>query len=507
MNVQLGQGFPDDDTILDVFVIGAGFAGICAGIKLRAAGISNFLIVDKADGLGGTWHNNTYPGAACDVPSHLYCFSFEPNPDWSCLYSPQAEIKTYIEKCAVKYELAPLIRLNVKIVELRYIDEEGCWQISLDSGSQLRARHIINGTGGLHVPLTPHFEGEAEYKGTSLHTAKWDSEVDFTDKTVAVIGSAASAIQVIPELAKSVRHLTVFQRTPNYIAPRNNHQYSATQKSLFKKWPWLLRFYRWYIFIRMELLLFPAVRKNGRYGRLLRWQILRNLKGHVKDAALQRALTPDYAVGCNRILISDDFYQTLKRDNVTLEPIAVHRFWEDGVIDASGEKHSADIVVYATGYDIEKHMLSIDVIGAGGKKLSDVWGDFPTAYHGSALAEFPNFYMVTGPNTGVGTTSVVFMIEQQIDMIMKLIKAAGSSHVISVRKQAQEEYNEEIHAALAKTVWASGCKSWYRRADGKIITLYPYNARTFRKRQGDVSLKDFEFRNLPSNTDMTNDPI
>lgn len=483
----------DDTKPLDALVVGAGFSGVCAGIKLLEQDITNFKIVEKSDGVGGTWWDNTYPGAACDIPSHLYCFSFEQNPNWSRKFSPQSEILEYIENCAEKYGITPHIENGVKILELRLHEDRGLWEANFEGGRSVFAHHVINGTGGLHKPFTPEFPGQDSFKGPQMHTARWDHRVSMEGKKIAVIGSAASAIQVIPEAAKVAEHVTVFQRTPNYIAPRNDCEYSERTKKLFAKFPKLNQFYRWLIFMRLELMAFPITKQNSTVGKFFERMVIKHIRNTVEDPELQEKLIPDYRLGCKRVLLADNFYQSLNRDNVEVVTTGITSIEENGIRTADGALHEADVIVYATGFDLEGHMLSINIIGRDGRSLSDEWADAPEAYKGCAVAGFPNFYLVTGPNTGVGTTSVVFMIEQQMGLIMRLINKAGMDKLIDVKREAQDAYNKEIQDALANTVWASGCKSWYIREDGRNVTLYPYNARSWRKQQASVHIdKDFD---------------
>jgi len=487
------------DNTLDILIIGAGFSGVCCAIKLLEKDVTQFRIVEASQGIGGTWWENTYPGAACDIPSHLYCYSFEPNPDWSRIYSPQAEIQQYIEHCADKYGVRKYIEHGRKVVELRFDEDNGTWIAGFKDGSKLRARHVINGGGGLHQPSWPDIAGRDDFAGPSMHTALWDQSVEYAGKKIAVIGSAASAIQLVPEVAKTAASVAVYQRTPNYIVPRGDRDFSQLEKTLFARWPGLARLYRWLIFMRLELVLFPITRQGSGYGKRAARRIMKHMRKTVKDKSLHKRLTPDYLLGCKRILVSDDMYQTLNRENVTLITTSIERVEKSGIRTSDGQLREADILVYATGYDLEAHMRSIKVMGPGGRNLQKEWENGPEAYNGCCIAGYPNYYMVTGPNTGVGTTSVVFMIEQEVDYILKLIDRAGSGNLISVRQAVQAEYNSAIHASLDGSVWASGCKSWYRRADGKITTLYPNNARTFKRQLQDLVIEDFEIRSVQEN--------
>ncbi len=497
--IRFALEFTMDDTdtkALDVLVIGAGFSGICCGIKLLEKGISNFRIVEKSPGIGGTWWDNTYPGAACDVPSHLYCYSFEPNPNWSRIYSPGREIQQYAEHCVDKYGVRPYIEHGREVVCLRLDEAAGIWTAVFGDGGELQAHHVINGGGGLHQPSWPDIPGRDEFAGISMHTARWNHDVDYAGKNIAVIGSAASAIQVVPEVAKTAASVTIYQRTPNYIVPRNDRDFTKTEKLLFTRLPWLGRFYRWLIFMRLELVLFPITRQGSWYGRHAAKRIMRYARKTVNDKSLHEHLKPDYALGCKRILVSDDMYKTLNRDNVDMVTTAIEGIEESGIRTHDGVLREADILVYATGYDIEAHMRSINVVGVAGRHLQEEWTSGPEAFNGCCMSGYPNYYMVTGPNTGVGTTSVVFMIEQEVGYILQLIGKAGRNQLISVRPETQAAYNADIHAALSGSVWASGCKSWYRRPDGKITTLYPNNAREFRRQLQNVDVDDFEVNSV-----------
>lgn len=482
-----------DSTILNVLVIGTGFSGVCAGIELLQRGVRNFRIYDKTDGIGGTWYDNTYPGAACDVPSHFYCYSFEPNPNWSRVYSPQSEIQQYIERCVDKYQLRSHIVHGAKVLEMRLDEVAGVWSVMFENGEIVRARHIINGYGGLHKPSIPDFNGKDSFTGVSMHTAEWNHDVDFTDKRVAIIGSAASAIQIIPELAKVASKLIIFQRTPNYIAPRGDREYTEKEKKRFARWPRLQRLYRWFIYKRMDLLLFPVTKRGSKAGRAGARKVKEHMRASVKDASLHKHLEPSYEMGCKRILLSDNLFHAINKDNVELVCNGISAIEPSGVRCGDGQLREADIIVYATGFDIDGHMRSIEVYGQGGRSLQEEWRDGPEAFCGSSIAGFPNYWMATGPNTGVGTTSVVYMIEEMMKHIMRLIETSEFKSLVNTKRSSQDSYNAKISAALENTVWASGCDSYYITENGKITTLYPYNASAFRHQLENVQLDDFEF--------------
>lgn len=484
----------DGQAVLDVLVIGAGFAGICIGIRLLEAGLGNFRIFEKAPEVGGTWYFNSYPGAACDVASHFYCFSFEPNPDWSRKYSPWHEIQAYADHCVDKYGLRPHIEHGREVAATRFDDRTGLWEVSFSDGARASAHHVVNGCGGLHVPAIPEFEGADQFEGESWHSSQWRHDIDLRGKRIAVIGSAASAVQIVPEIAGVAEQVILFQRTANYIVPRDDCAYSERQKKRFHKRPWLLKLYRLFLFLRYEFLVYPIVKTHRRNLQRI-WglrEFRRNLNSCVPDLELRKKLTPDYPLGCKRILISDNFYQTFKRDNLSLITQAISHLTANGVQTIDGVEHTADIIVYATGFDTQSSVPKWKIEGPGGYDLSDAWKDAPVAYEGSMVAGFPNYYFVTGPNTGVGSTSVIFMIEQQANLIMACIQAAGRSKLIAPSAAAMFAYNQEIQDALSATVWATSCSSWYKRDDGRITVLYPYNAMTFRRRHKKPNWADFE---------------
>jgi len=481
----------NESTTLDALIIGAGFSGVCAAIKLLENGIRNFRVYEKSAGVGGTWYDNTYPGAACDVPSHFYCYSFEPNPNWSRIYSPQAEIQQYIEHCVDKYDVRPHLVHNSNLTSLVYIENAAVWEAVFEDGQRVRARHVISGAGGLHKPSIPDFPGRDSYAGVSMHTARWDHSVDLQGKNVAVIGSAASAIQVIPEAAKVASSVTVFQRTPNYIVPRGDRDYSDREKRRFARWPWFGRMYRWIIKTRMDVLLFPLIKKDSARGVKAASKINQHMRASVKDSDLQNKLEPDYALGCKRILLSDDLYAAFNRDNVEVVTDGIEAIDATGIATRSGNHYNADIIVYATGFDIEGHLKSLNIIGENGRSLNDTWENGSEAFNGTCVAGFPNYFMITGPNTGVATTSVVYMVEQSVDYIIRLIGLANSGQSIAVRKDVQDNYNEVLQAQMCDRVWVSGCKSWYLDENGRISTLYPNNAGAFKKQLRHINAADY----------------
>ena len=476
---------------LHVLIVGAGFGGVGAAIQLRMHGIEDFLVIDKADGIGGTWWHNTYPGAACDIPSHLYCYSFEPNPHWSRKYSPQPEIQAYIEGCARKHGVIDRIELGRELRELAF--EKGHWFARFVDGGVYRCRHVIFATGGLHMPLFPDIPGRSLFRGPAMHSAEWDDSVDISGKRVAVIGSAASAIQIVPEIAGVASQVDIYQRTPNYIAPRNDRAFLPWEKSLFARLPWINRLYRYCIFMRGELTVFPVVRTRhpSRWRSFLERVLRKHIRNSLNDAELAATMTPAYPLGCKRILIADNFYRTLNRNDVSVIGTPIEHIDATGVATRDGRHHRADVIVYATGFDVENYLSSIDIRGADGRLLADTWATGPVVYRGGFVPGLPNFYMTTGPNTGVGTTSMVLMIEAQLQLIMQAVTVAGSDHLIEVLPTAAANYTRRIRDALKDTVWSGPCDSWYKKDNGDIDTLYPHNARSYLRDHRRLSRRDF----------------
>jgi cation diffusion facilitator CzcD-associated flavoprotein CzcO len=485
----------DDKTkAIDALIIGAGFGGICLGKRLLDAGISNFRIFDKAPKVGGTWYWNSYPGAACDVMSHFYCYSFEPNSDWSRKYSPWSEIQAYSEHCVDKFGLRSFIEHGKGVEISRFNDELGLWEVNFSDGSCIRARHVIDGTGGLHVPLIPEIEGAENFVGEAWHSSLWRHDRDLSNMRVAIIGSAASALQIVPEIAKKAGRIHLFQRTPNYVLPRHDRKYTRLEKWCFRYLPLYGKLYRLFLFLRYDWLAYPIVKtsENTLPRRYAMGQFRKLLTRDVKDPGLRAKLTPDYPIGCKRVLISDNFFSALTRDNVSLVTDGIEKITATGVQTVNGDLYEADVIVYATGFDTQGHSTDERIIGPNGRSLSEAWSSAPAAYEGCMVAGFPNYHFVTGPNTGVGSTSVIFMIEQAANMIINCIEAAGADGLIAPTEEAMQAYNDEIQTALGGTVWATSCSSWYKREDGYITVLYPFSAMTYRRRHKKLKLGDFE---------------
>lgn len=475
-----------------IAIIGAGFSGLCMGIKLKEAGISSFRIFEKADKVGGTWRENTYPGVACDVPSHLYCFSFAPNPDWTKHYSGGAEIQAYIERCSAEFGMDDYLEFGEQLVSARYDDG---WTLEFASGRTEKVDFLINGIGGLHVPRWPEFEGMEKFEGTAFHSALWNHDHSLEGRNVAVVGTAASALQLIPEIVDKVKSLTVFQRTPNWVMPRQDPPYTDGQKSRFRRFAWLRKLHRLGIYLSFEGR-FPLFRQNRLLQASARRQALKHLEEQVKDPDLRAKLTPDYPVGCKRILGSDEFYPALQKENVILVTDAIERVEAKGIVDKTGTLHEVDTIIYATGFKPFSLLEGMEIVGPAGQKMSDYFEEGGVRAHNTvSVPGFPNFALLTGPNSGLGHNSIILMIEAQVGYIVGCIKALQRKNAKSmdVKPELSSQYDQQIQKDLQGSVWLSGCKSWYVGADGRNYTLWPWSTLQYRRVMGKVDPSDFSF--------------
>lgn len=465
-------------------IIGAGFAGLCAAIKLKQQGETNFLILERNDWLGGTWYDNHYPGAACDVESHLYSFSFEPNPDWSREFSPQQEILKYMEHCAQKFGLTPYLRYNTAVKQLVFDENEGIWTVYTEKGEVLKARSVISCSGGLSQPMYPDIKGLSTFKGDMFHSAKWSRSFNAAGKTVAVIGTGASAIQIVPAIAGQVKQLYLFQRTPPWIMPKPDGEISEFRKRLYAKWPFFQRLHRRRLYWTHEMLALGFVKQPAilKIGGLLAKAFL---KKSVPDTILRQKLTPNYTLGCKRVLISNDYYPALNRKNVEVVTTGIQAVNETGVLTKDGVQHKVDAIIIATGFQASEEVINFGVKGRKGVELNEAWRNGAEAYLGTTVAGFPNLFLVVGPNTGLGHSSMILMIEAQVHLIMESLKAIKRKNAkfIDLKPEVLRSYNDKIQADLTKTVWQTGgCHSWYQMKNGKNVVLWPGFTFTFMQR-------------------------
>ncbi len=480
---------------LEIVIIGAGFSGLGMGIRLLGAGIRSFTILERAGEVGGTWRDNSYPGCACDIPSHLYSYSFELEPGWSRAFPSQPEIQDYLVRCCDRYGVRPHVRFDTEVAEARY-DEATCrWQIRSTRGETFEADVLINGTGPLSQPQIPDLPGLDSFAGPCFHSAAWDHEVELAGKRVAVIGTGASAIQIVPELAPVVKKLHLFQRTPPWVLPKPDRSFSPGLRERFRRRPWLQRLYRTWIYWRLELAALGFLGKSQRLMRVAERMARRHIRESIQDPALRRAVTPDYPIGCKRVLISNDYYAALSRPEVELLGSGVGEIRPHAVVDARGVEHEVDAIVLATGFRATDFLAPMRIYGTGGRELGETWAEGAESFLGITVSRFPNFFMLVGPNTGLGHNSMIFMIEAQIHYILQCVQRLRAADVraMDLRPARQSGFSRELQRKMAGTVWLSGCQSWYLGEDGRNFTLWPgftfdYWLRTRRLRERDYEL-------------------
>jgi len=454
----------------DVLIIGAGMSGLAMGRQLKQAGIGDFIIAERGDSAGGVWRANAYPGAACDVPSHLYSYSFFPNPDWSRKFAPQAEIKAYFERAAIEFGLEPHLHYGCTVSAIDWEGSGPGWRVRLSDGRSVFARSVISAVGQLSEPFSPAIAGLERFEGRCVHTAEWTPDIDMSGKRVAVIGNAASAIQLLPHAARQADQLTVFQRTPNWVIPKPDRAFTGLEKILFRYLPGYHWLYRMGSFAIHESR-WPAFVSGGWPAAYTRHRLTRRIKRTVSDPEALSRLLPDYAPGCKRILLSNDYFETLNQAHVHLNTDGVLEVTEDAIITRDGERIPVDLIILATGFKASAFLPSLDVNGPEGRSLREVWGQSPTAYKGVAVSGFPNLFMLYGPNTNLGHNSIIFMIERQTEyvrrQVCRLIQDGIST--LDVRPEAQSQFNAKLQVRLNKTVWAGDCPSWYKSPDGIIV--------------------------------------
>ena len=480
---------------VDVLIVGAGFSGLGMGIQLRKAGNDSFLIIEKGSDIGGTWWDNRYPGCACDIPSHLYSFSFEPSSDWTRMYSGQKEIQDYLKRCVDHHNLRGNIRLNTRFEEARWDESAGLWRIRTADGLEIDARILVSGMGALHVPRFPTLKGVERFAGPVFHSAQWDDSVALEGKRVAVVGTGASAIQFVPQIAPRVGKLHLFQRTPAWIVPRLDYAFTEEKKRRFRRIPLLRWLFRQYIFWRQEVRVL-AFLGNARFRSKMEGIARHHLRRQVKDPALREALTPHYALGCKRVLVSDDFYPTLSRANVELVTSEIKEVRQHSIVTEDGTERPIDVLIYGTGFRATEALIGCRIIGRGGQEIHDVWKTRMSAYLGITVSGFPNLFILLGPNTGLGHNSVVLMIEAQVRYVIRCLKLMKSrkQRVMEVRREVQDSFVAETHRRLQKTVWLSGgCHSWYQDQNtGEVTTIWPGSVIAYMRRTHGITASDYQ---------------
>jgi len=489
-------------TTPSVLIIGTGFGGLCMAIQLKKAGFDNFTLLEKASGVGGTWRDNTYPGAACDVQSHLYSFSFEPRHDWSRKFGLQPEILAYLEQCAEKYGLNEHIRFNEEVRTARFDESTNQWRVETRNRGIYLADVVITATGQLSQPAWPDIHGLDSFQGRLFHSARWDHDYPLEGRNVAVIGTGASAIQFVPEIVARVKSLTLFQRSAAWVLPKPDRRFRKWEQTLFQKLPLWDRIYRWLIYWKNESRALAFTRFSGLLD-IFAWQARRFARSEVSNPRKRRDLIPDYQIGCKRILISNDWYEAVDQKHVNLVTEEIDRVVPEGVITADGTFYRADALILGTGFAASEFLSPMTIVGRGGQSLNEAWTNGSEAYKGITVSGFPNFFMIFGPNTNLAHNSIVFMIEAQARYVMSCIRRlqAQPGIAMDVKPQRLEQFSSQLQERLAGSVWQSGCQSWYQDKNGRNTTNWPGFTFTYRRETLTADADDFDFFYAKSATD------
>ena len=477
-----------------VAIIGAGMSGLCMAVKLQDAGIDSYTIFEKADDVGGTWRDNTYPGLTCDVPSRYYSYSFRPNPNWTHLLPPGPEIQAYFQQVADERAIRPHIRFGADVSRAEY--DDGKWRLTTDAGEET-FDVLVTATGVLRIPRYPEIAGRETFAGPAFHSSRWDHSVALPDKRIGVLGSGSTGVQIVAELGGNVRELKLFQRTAQWVCPMPNVRYSLLTRTALGRWPKLNRlpylFWGWYVryfFGRAPIR--PGMQRTL-YTLLSRW----NLRFSVRDPQLRAKLTPKDLPMCKRMIFAGHFYRSVQRPGVEVITDAIDHIEPRGVVTADGTLHELDMLVYATGFDARAYVRPLTVIGEGGRTLDEAWADGPTAYRSVAVPGFPNLFMLMGPHSPIGNQSLIPIAEDQADYAMWWINKIreGVVHAAAPTEAATKEYNESMKAAMPQTIWLSGCNSWYLGKDG-LPELFPWTPETHRELLRRPEPADFDIRSV-----------
>ena len=479
---------PTDGHVYEVVVVGAGFAGVGAAIVLKQMG-ADFCVLEKASEIGGVWRDNTYPDCGCDVPAALYSYSFAPNPHWSRLFAKQAEIKAYTFDTARQFQILDHIQLNTAMQEARWDAATQCWHLLTHRGL-LRARFVVMACGPMHVPTKPAIPGIDTFTGTQFHSSQWDHSCDLHGQRVAVIGSGASAIQLVPEIAQQVAHLTVFQRTPPWVLPKMDAPISAAWQQRFARWPWLQALLRKALYLQFELL--NSGLRYPFFVKRLQKAGLKNMERGVKDPVLRQKLTPDFVLGCKRILQSNSWYRTLAQAHTTVRS-GVREIQGSSIIDSDGHRAEVDVLIFATGFEVATPPIAQHIVGASGQRLSDLWQDSPQAYLGTMVPDCPNLFLTLGPNLYTFSSAFV-MIEAQLQFIRSALSTARREKLatIAVNPTQLAHYNQQVQSALKRTVWNSGCTSYFLDRHGRNSTNWPWTTFFMRWRLKRFRMAEFD---------------
>ena len=477
---------------VEIAIVGAGFSGLGMAIRLKQEGRHDFVVLERADEVGGTWWHNTYPGCACDVPSHLYSYSFAPNPEWSRTYSRQPEILDYLGRCADRFALHPHLRLGTEVKGADWDEEEGRWHVETSRGT-VTARILIAGMGPLHSPKVPDVPGLESFEGATFHSAEWNHEYDLSGKRVASIGTGASAIQYVPEIQKQVEQLHVFQRTAPWVMPHSTRPITRFEQRLYKRFPVLQRLARGGVYGSRELLVLGFA-KNPRLMGLVERIARRHMSSQISDPELLERVTPDYTIGCKRILPSNKWYSTLAQPNVELVTSPIKEVRPGSIVGEDGVERPVDAIVFGTGFHVTDMPVAKQVRGRDGKLLDDNWHGSPQAHLGCTVPGFPNFFLMLGPNTGLGHSSMVYMIESQVAYVLDALRVMDErgAETLEVSRSVVERFNEQLQDQLEGTVWNTGCASWYLDDTGRNATIWPDWTWRFRQRTARFEPADHE---------------
>ncbi len=459
-----------------VIIIGSGFSGLGMAIQLKRSGCDDFIVLERAQDVGGAWRENHYPGCACDVESLLYSFSFEPKHDWTRKFAESGEIHDYLRHCARKYRVYPHIHFSRSMASATFDEREAQWDLTDAAGNHYSCRYLISALGPLSNPIIPDFEGLETFNGPAFHSAHWDHKTDFTDKHVAVVGSGASTIQFLPEVAKQASSVTLFQRTAPWVMPKMDRAFTTREKALFRYMPVFQKLWRGFIYWRAEFMLNAMLNTDSWMHRRAEALLGKYLEHVVTDPVTREKVRPDFKLGCKRTLLSNDYYPAINRDNVDVVNQGVQSITEHGVVDASGSEHKVDAIVFGTGFRVDDPLSGVTVRGLNGRNLNEEWRrNAFSNYYGTAISGYPNLLILAGPNTGIGHTSLIYMIEQQISYALKYIKWADTvdDGYLEVKADVQERYHTHLQSQFAGTAWSSGCDSWYLTQGGRNFTIWP----------------------------------
>jgi len=479
--------------VIKLLIVGAGFAGLGLAVRLSQSGQHDWLILEKGEDIGGTWRVNHYPGAACDVPSHLYSFSFAPNPDWLHKFARQEEIYAYQQRLVKQFGLGERIRCNFEVQSAEFDEKERLWRVTCTNGEQFFAQFLVTASGQLSLPKWPDLSGLSDFAGEAFHTACWRQDVPLNGKRVAVIGSGASAVQLMPQVAKQAGKLALFQRSAPYVLPKPDRRYHAWEQALWRRFPFTQNFARWLQYLEHEARV-PAFSHLPILMKVPQWQFHRYLAKQVPNPELRKKLTPHYSMGCKRILLANDYYPALQRDNVEVIDTPITQIGREGVCTQDGQLFAADVLIFATGFAATDFLAPMHIVGRNGAVLSERWKNGAQAYLGLTVNGFPNLFTLLGPNTALGHSSMLYMMESQFNYVLDALKQMQQHRLqtLEIKAQPQRLFNQKLARRLKDTVWGQGCHSWYKTEDGSNPTVWPGFTFSYRRLTRRFNAKDCE---------------